>query len=67
MLRISRAQMLYLRESLPDVGISTVNLGKKKGARHYYVEPSDAVIRLLDEKLFWEWYRNHSHKRKIIE
>lgn len=65
MIRIDRAHMLYLRETVPDVVPTIVNRGKKRGYRTYYVEPSRAVMAALDEEKFWDWYRRQPRKTKV--
>lgn len=65
LIRITRAQMLYLADVLPYVQPTIVNRGRRKGHRHYYVEPSDAVITALDENKFHAWYLKQP-RRKVV-
>lgn len=57
--------MLYLRSVLPDVVPTIVNRGRRKGYRHYYVEPSEAVITALDDEKFWAWFRSQPRKKVV--
>lgn len=55
--------MLYLRDVLPEVIPTIVNRGRKKGYRHYYVEPSEAVKAALVDEKFWAWFRSQPRKK----
>lgn len=55
--------MLYLRDVLPEVIPTIVNRGRKKGYRHYYIEPSEAVKAALVDEKFWAWFRSQPRKK----
>ena len=58
--RVTREQMLYLRDMFADPCIVTVCYGKKKKSRHYYVEESADIVRALDDTgKFWAWIREN--------